>query len=86
MAQQSTSAPNEHTKGTQGKLTREHQKAVINGAENTKGVDVDPHQKSIAEARQDAERPAGEYEISTGDRSIQRGANQESEHAKHRSE
>ena len=71
---------------TQGARTREQQKAVINGREQTQGGDVDPHQKSSAEARRDAETPASQYDNSTGDRAIQRGANQESGHAKHRTQ
>ena len=83
MAQQSNTEPR-GTEKTTGARTREQQKAVIEGREKTKGADVDPHQKSLAEARQDAEQPAGEFEISHGDRSIKRGANQESEHHKRR--
>ena len=84
MAQQSNTEPRGTEKTTQGARTREQQKAVINGREKTKGADVDPHAKSLAEARADIEQPAGEFEISHGDRSIKRGANQESEHNKHR--
>ena len=69
---------------SQGSKTREQQKAIFEGHEKTKGVDVDPHQRPIAEARADVEQPAGEYENSHGDRSIKRGANQESEHHKRR--
>jgi hypothetical protein len=47
-------------------------------------IDVDPHERPISEARADMEQPAGEFEISHGDRSIKRGANQESEHHKRR--
>lgn len=75
MPQNSTSA---------GNKTREQQKAIINGAEKTKGIDVDPHRRPLAEARADMEQPAGEYEISHGDRSITHGANQPSEHHKRR--
>ena len=71
-------------KTTQGRKTREQQKALFEGREKQQGVEVDPHQKPLSEARADTEQPAGEYEISTGDRSIQRGANQESEHHKRR--
>ena len=81
---------NHETRGTekvmQGPRTREQQKAVIAGREKTKGADVDPHRKSLAEAREDIEQPAGEYEISHGDRGIKRGANQESEHHKRRAD
>lgn len=80
---------NHETRGTdktiQGKQTREQQKAIAEGREKTRGAEVDPHQKSLSEAREDMEQPAGEYEISHGDRSIQRGANQEGEHHKRRS-
>ena len=69
-------------KTTQGQKTREQQKAVINGAEQQQGVDVDPQQKPLSDARADAEQPASEFEISDGDRSIQRGANDKGEHDK----
>lgn len=84
MAQQSTTERRGSEKTFQGNRTRQQQKAIINGQEKTRGIDVDPHEKSLAEARKDIEQPAGEFEISHGDRSIQRGANQESEHRKHR--
>ena len=83
MVHQSNTEPR-GTEKTTGPRTREHQKAVIEGRENTKGADVDPHTKSLAEARLDSEQPAGEFEISHGDRSIKRGANQEGEHHKRR--
>lgn len=83
MVQQSNTEPR-GTKKTTGPRTREQQKAVIEGREKTKGADVDPHAKSLAEARLDTEQPAGEFEISHGDRSIKRGANQEGEHHKRR--
>ena len=69
-------------KATQGRQTREQQKAIINGDENQQSVPVDTHQKPLSEARADAEQPAGEFEISSGDRSIQRGANDRGEHDK----
>jgi hypothetical protein len=68
----------------QGRQTREQQKAEINGQVDTKGVETNPEQRPLGEARADTEQPAGEFEISHGDRSIQRGANQESEHHKRR--
>ncbi len=71
-----------HSDMGQGRATREQQKAQINGQVETKPIDVDPHERPISEARADMEQPAGEYEISNGDRSIKRGANQESEHHK----
>ena len=80
---------NHETRGAektgQGRRTREQQKAIAEGREKTRGAEVDPHQKSLSEARQDMEQPAGEYEISHGDRSIKRGAHQEGEHHNRRS-
>ena len=73
-----------HSNKGQGRQTREQQKAQINGQVETKGIDVDPNERPISEARADMEQPAGEFEISHGDRSIKRGANQESEHHKRR--
>ncbi|MFD2647964.1 hypothetical protein ACFSX5_09190 [Devosia albogilva] len=84
MVQQSNHETRGTEKTTQGPRTREHQKAMFEGREKQQGVDVDPHQKSLDEARKDIEQPAGEYDLSSGDRSIQRGANQESEHHKRR--
>ena len=83
MTQQSTTQPR-GTEKAKGPRTREQQKAIIEGREKTRGADVDPHGKSLAEARADAEQPAGEFEISHGDRAIQRGAHDESEHRKRR--
>lgn len=82
--QQSNHETRESIKDTQGARTREQQKALFEGREKQQGVEVDPGQKPLAEAREDIEQPAGEYEISTGDRSIKRGANQEGEHHKRR--
>lgn len=82
--QQSNTEPR-GTEKAKGPRTREQQKAVFERRERTDGAEVDPHQKSLAEAREDMEQPAGEYEISHGDRSIKRGANQEGEHHKRRS-
>jgi hypothetical protein len=86
MVQQSNTEPRGTEKTTQGARTHEQQRAVSTGREKTKGVDVDPHQKSLAEARETSEQPAGEFEISHGDRSIQRGAHDESEHRKRRTQ
>jgi hypothetical protein len=83
MAQQSNTEPR-GTETTTGARTKEQQKAIFERRERTDGAEVDPHSKSLAEARKDMEQPAGEYEISHGDRSIKRGANQESEHHKRR--
>jgi hypothetical protein len=83
MPQQSTTQRRED-KSVTGSKTREQQKAVIEKREKTKGADVSPHEKSLAEARRDQELPAGEYDLSSGDRSIKRGAHQETEHHKRR--
>lgn len=85
MVQQSTTRPR-GTEKTTGPRTREQQKAIIEGREKTRGIDVDPHAKSLEEARADIEQPAGEFEISHGDRTIRRGAHQESEHHKNRAD
>ncbi|OAM77571.1 hypothetical protein [Devosia elaeis] len=84
MVQQSNHETRGTEKVTQGPRTREQQQAIIQKRERSDGIDVDPRRKSLAEAREDVEQPAGEYEISHGDRSIRRGANQESEHHKRR--
>jgi len=80
---------NHETRGTektgQGAKTREQQKDLFEGREKQQGVEVDTGQKPLAEAREDVEQPAGEYEISHGDRSIQRGANDRGDHDKSRS-
>jgi hypothetical protein len=86
MAQQSNTESRGTANPLQGNKTREQQRANNASDGHLKGVDVDPHQPSIAEARAAAETPATQYDNSTGDRSIQRGANQESEHRKRRSE
>ena len=83
MVQQSTTEPRKTEKVT-GPKTRQQQKAVVERRELTKGADVSAGQKPLSEARKDQERPAGEFEISTGDRSVKRGANQETEHHKNR--
>ena len=75
-----------HSDMGQGRATREQQKAQINGQVETKGVQTNSDQRPLSEARADTEQPAGEYEISHGDRSIEHGANQRSEHQKKRSD
>lgn len=84
MAQQSNTEPR-GTEKTTGPRTKEQQKAIFERRERTDGTEVDPHQKSLAESRESQEPPAGEYEISRGDRAINHGANQESDHNKRRS-
>ena len=86
MAQQSNTESRGTANPLQGNKTREQQRTNNTSPGSTKGVDVDPHQPSLDEARAAAETPDTQYDNSTGDRSIQRGANQESEHRKRRSE
>ena len=87
MAQQSTTEPREALK-VQGKVTREQQKRVINQDENTKGTDAPLPGETLKHAamRYPKPGPGDPYNISDGDRSIQRGANQESEHMKRRAD
>lgn len=68
-----------------GSKTHEQQQRIINKQENTKGVDT-PVNESLKEARRKHPGPPTAYDMRTGDRSIRRGANQESEHHKGRSD
>jgi hypothetical protein len=85
MAQQSTGLPRGRKK-TVGPKTREQQKAVIEKREVTKGAEVSPDEKTIAEARARSEPVGKEFDLSSGDRSIKRGAHQETEHRKRRTD
>ena len=87
MAQQSTTEPREAPK-QQGKLTREHQKRIINKQEQTKGTDAELPGETLeqAEKRYPKGSPGDAYNISSGDRSIQRGADDRGDHHKSRSE
>ena len=87
MAQQSTTEPREAPK-VQGKLTREQQKRIINGEEETKGTDAPLNDETLKHAnmRYPKPGPGSAYEISHGHRAIQRGANDESEHRKRRTD
>ncbi|WIJ23475.1 hypothetical protein [Devosia sp. RR2S18] len=86
MTQQQSNSSTPGTPNTRGSQTREQDKAIFEQRENTKGADVPTNQKPISETTPASAQVGGEYEISTGDRSIQRGANQASEHHKNRSE
>ncbi len=83
MAQQSTTEPRE-AKKVQGKLTREQQRRVQTGAENTKGSDAETPGETLQEAAKHNPEPdpAIANEIWSGDRSIQRGANDRGPHDK----
>ena len=85
MAQQSTTRPREALK-VQGKHTHEQQQRIINKDENTKGADVPVPGETLKHAamRYPKPGPGSANEMSTGDRSIQHGANQQTEHHKNR--
>lgn len=87
MAQQSTTEPREAPK-VQGRATREQQQRIINKQENTAGNDFALPGETLEDAarRYPKPGPGSANEMSTGDRSIQRGANQESEHHKERAD
>ena len=87
MAQQSTTEPRESLK-VQGKATREQQKRLINREENSKGTNAPPPGETLKHAakRYPKPGPGGTYEISEGNRAIQRGANDESQHRKRRTD
>jgi hypothetical protein len=77
MAQQSTTRPREAPK-TQGPLTREQNKRIVTGEENTKGADVPVPGETLKHADKRYPKPGP----GDGDRSIQRGANDPGEHDK----
>ena len=83
MAQQSNTEPREAEK-VQGKLTREQQRRVQTGKENTKGSDAELPGETLKEAakRYPKPGPGDAYTISEGDRSIQRGTNDRGPHDK----
>jgi hypothetical protein len=87
MAQQSTTDPRPAAK-TRGKLTHEQDLRIINRQENTKGTDAPLPGKTLKHAakRYPKPGPGSENQISSGHRSIQRGANDESEHRKRRTD
>ena len=83
MAQQSTTRPREAPK-QQGKLTREQQKRIIDKQEITSGSDVAMPGETLKHAnkRYPKPDPGDAYDIKTGDRAIQRGVNDPSDHDK----
>jgi hypothetical protein len=83
MAQQSTTEPREAPK-TQGKHTHDQQQRIINKDENTKGSSAPLPGETLQHAakRYPKPGPGDAYNISTGDRSIQRGANDAGRHDK----
>lgn len=83
MAQQSTTEPRP-TRKTQGKLTREQNKRIVNREENTKASDVEMPGETLKHAnmRYPKPGPGRAYEVSSGDRRIEHGANDELDHHK----
>ena len=82
MAQQSTTEPRKAPK-VQGRRTKEQQRSIINKEERTDGADVPSPNETIKDAQKRYPAPGpSAYDMSDGDRSIRRGANQESEHHK----
>lgn len=76
MAQQSTTEPREAPK-TPGKHTHDQQQRIINKDENTKASAAPLPGEALEHAakRYPKPGPGDAYKISSGDRSIQRGAN-----------
>lgn len=87
MAQQSTTEPREAPK-VQGKLTREQQKRIIDKDETTKGTEAPLPGETLAHAakRYPKPGPGDAYNMSTGDRAIQRGAHDRGDHHKTRAD
>jgi hypothetical protein len=82
MAQQSTTEPREAPK-EQGKRTHDQQQRIANKVENTKGTKAPLPGETLKHAgKRSKPRPGEAYNISTGDRSIQRGANDAGPHDK----
>jgi hypothetical protein len=84
MVQQSTTEPRKAPK-VQGPATREKQRDIINKRERTDATDVRSPGETIrhAQKRYPAPGPAAN-DMSDGDRSIQRGKNDERDHHKRR--
>jgi hypothetical protein len=87
MAQQSTTEPRPARK-VQGNATHDQQQRIINKQENTKGTDAPLPGETLKHAamRYPKPGPGDAYNISHGDRSIQHGSGQDSEHRKHRTD
>jgi hypothetical protein len=88
MAQQSNTEPRGTEKRTQGPRTHEQQQRILHGDENTKGTDAPLPGETLKHAnkRYPKPGPGSAYENSTGDRSIQRGANDRGDHHKNRAD
>jgi len=83
MAQQSNTEPREAPK-RQGKQTHEQQQRIIDKQENTKGTDAPLPGETLKHAakRYPKPGPGDANDVSTGDRSIQRGVNDRGPHDK----
>lgn len=71
-----------------GKATHDQQRKIINKQENTKGSDAPLPGETLKHAnmRYPKPGPGSENQMSSGHREIQRGANDESEHRKRRTD
>jgi hypothetical protein len=69
-----------------GPITHEEQQRIINHQESMKPADIEPVNETIAEAQSKQTQPPVIYDNETGDRAIDHGANQESEHRKRRAD
>ena len=85
--QQSDTEPRKAPK-VQGHKTHEQQQRIINKQENTKGTDAPLTDETLKHAamRYPGPGPGDENQMSDGHREIQRGANDESEHRKRRTD
>ena len=83
MTQQSTTQPREVPK-TQGKATRQQQKRILNKEERTDSPAIETTGETLEHSgkRNPTLRRSDEYIISSGDRSIQRGAHDRGDHDK----
>jgi Asp-tRNA(Asn)/Glu-tRNA(Gln) amidotransferase C subunit len=68
-----------------GPITHEQQQRIIQHEEQMTAADIEPVNETIAEAQARHAQPEKRYDMETGERAIDHGANQESEHRKHRS-
>jgi len=75
-----------HKHDRAGPRTHEQQRNIIAKREIIKGANVPSPGETLMEARKKHPRPPAAYDLSTGDRSIKHGANQESGHHKERSD
>lgn len=87
MTQQSTTQPRPAPK-RQGKITREQNQRIAKGQENTKGAEVPVPGETLkhADMRYPKPGPGNAYDISSGDRSPERGTHDRGDHDKTRAD